>query len=171
MAVLGTLILIFIVTHMANFWYKMKVAKTIPLHVKELKVPGNPMMGGTEQKMDLYLTTSGNYVPADQVEIKNHTELFVKGVDLKMGEGYADLYTVVITFFSKENSLGLMYLILYVVSMGVLGFHLWHGFGSAFQSLGLSNRNVRGAIATIGKTFAVVVSLAFAIIPIILYTR
>lgn len=171
MAVLGTLILIFIVTHMANFWYKMKITQTIPLHVKELKVPGNPMMGGAEQKMDLYLTTSGNYVPADQVEIKNHTELFVKGVDLKMGEGYKDLYTVVITFFSKENSLGLVYLILYVVSMGVLGFHLWHGFGSAFQSLGLSNRNVRGTIAIIGKSFAVIVSLAFAIIPIILYTR
>lgn len=171
MAVLGTLILIFIVTHMANFWYKMKIAQTIPLHVKELKMPANPMMGGGEQKMDLYLTTSGNYIPADQVEVKNHTELYVKGVDLKMGEGYKDLYTVVVTFFSKANELGLMYLILYVVSMLVLGFHLWHGFGSAFQSLGLSNRKVRGTIALVGKTFAVVVSLAFAIIPIILYSR
>lgn len=171
MAVLGTLILVFIVTHMANFWWKAKITQDIPLHTKEITLPGNPMMGGQEQKMNLYLTTSGDYVPVDQLEVKHKTELYAKGVDLKMGEGYKDLYTVVIKFFSKENSLGLVATALYALSMLVLAFHLWHGFASAFQSLGVRHKRYTPAIELIGKLFAVIVPIAFAIIPIILYMR
>ena len=38
MAVLGSLILVFIVTHMANFWWKMKISEEIPLHTYKLKI-------------------------------------------------------------------------------------------------------------------------------------
>lgn len=175
MAILGTLILVFIVTHMANFWWKAKVTGDIPLHSKEIVVPGNPMMGGGEQKMSLYLTTSGSYVPADQVDIKNKTEFYAKGFDLKMGEGYKDLYTVVMNFFGKSNpgepvnDMALVAVIGYVLSMFVLMFHLWHGFSSAFQSLGLNHRKYNGIIAFTGKAFAVIVPLAFAIIPIMIF--
>jgi succinate dehydrogenase / fumarate reductase cytochrome b subunit len=171
MAVLGTLILVFIVTHMANFWWKAKITQDIPLHTKEITLPGNPMMGGQEQKMNLYLTTAGDYVPVDQLEVKHKTELYAKGIDLKMGEGYKDLYTVVIKFFSKENSLGLVATALYALSMLVLAFHLWHGFASAFQSLGVRHKRYTPAIELIGKLFAVIVPIAFAIIPVILYMR
>lgn len=168
MAILGTIVLVFIVTHMANFWYHMKVAKDLPLHVKELSVP-SPM--GGEQKISLYLTTSGSYIPKDQVDVKNGTEFYMKGVDLKMGDGYRDLYTVTTEFFSTKNTLGVMYLAFYVIAMFVLMFHLWHGFASAFQSLGLNHKRYNAIIGFVGKAFAVVICLAFAIIPIILYTR
>ena len=171
MAVLGTLILVFIVTHMANFWYRMKVAQDLPLHTKEITVPGNPMMGMAEQKMNLYLTTSGDYMPADQVDVKNVTEFYAKGIDLKMGEGYKDLYTLTVEFFSKNSDTGLIATILYVLAMAVLAFHLWHGFASAFQSLGLRNKRYAPTIELVGRIFAVLVPAAFAIIPIILYTR
>lgn len=169
MAILGTLILIFIVTHMANFWWKMKITQELPLHTKEISLP-NPMTGG-EQKLKLYLTTNGTYAAADQLEVKNHTELYAKDVDIKMGEGYKDLYTVTVEFFSKKNSLGLVATILYVLSMAVLAFHLWHGFASAFQSLGVRHKRYTPAIELIGKAFAVLVPLAFAIIPVVLYMR
>lgn len=173
MAILGTVVLVFIVTHMANFWWKAKVTGDIPLHTKEIVVPGNPMMGQPDQKMELYLTTSGNYMPIqkDQVVFKNHTEIYDKTFDIKMGEGYKDLHTVVMTFFSKENDLGLVYLIFYVVSMGVLAFHLWHGFASAFQTLGVRHKRYTPAINFVGKAFALLVPLAFAVIPVMIYMR
>lgn len=173
MAILGTVVLVFIVTHMANFWWKAKVTEDIPLHVKEIVVPGNPMMGQPDQKMELYLTTSGNYMPIqkDQVVFKNKTEIYDKTFDIKMGEGYKDLHTVVMKFFSKENELGLVYLIFYVVSMGVLAFHLWHGFASVFQTLGVRHKRYTPAINFIGKAFALLVPLAFAVIPVMIYMR
>ncbi len=174
MAILGTIVLVFIATHMANFWWKQKVTEDVPLHKKEITVPGNPMMGGgAEQKMELYLLTNGQYTPLqmDQVTIKDHTKIFDKQFDIQLGEGYKDLHTVVMTFFSKQNSLGVVYVAFYVLSMIVLGFHLWHGFASAFQSLGLNHKRYNGAIKFVGRAFAVLVSAAFAIIPIIIYVR
>lgn len=168
MAILGTVVLVFIVTHMANFWWHAKVAKDLPLHTKELTMP-NPM--GGEQTFSLYLTTQGTYIPKDQVDVKNGTDFYAKGVDVKMGEGYKDLWTITTEFFSEKNDLGVVYLIFYVVSMFVLMFHLWHGFASAFQSLGLNHKRYNTIIGFVGKAFAVIVPLAFAIIPIILFTR
>jgi succinate dehydrogenase / fumarate reductase cytochrome b subunit len=37
MAVLGTLILVFIATHMANFWWKVKFSQEIPLHTYKIE--------------------------------------------------------------------------------------------------------------------------------------
>lgn len=61
------------------------------------------------------------------------------------------------------------YVAIYVVSMAVLGFHLWHGFTSAFQTLGLNHPKYNPVIKFIGKAFAIVVPLLFAIIPIFMY--
>jgi succinate dehydrogenase / fumarate reductase, cytochrome b subunit len=175
MAILGTLILIFIVTHMANFWWKQKVTGDVPLHTKEIAVPGNPMMQTEEQKIKLYLTTNGTYIPSEGVEVKNHSELYAKEVDIKVGEGYKDLHTVVMNFFGHSeqgqptNEYALWAVILYVISMFVLMFHLWHGFGSAFQSLGLNHKKYNGLITFTGKAFSIVVPLAFAIIPVLIY--
>jgi succinate dehydrogenase / fumarate reductase cytochrome b subunit len=173
MAILGTIILVFIVTHMANFWWKQKITEDVPLHIKEITTPANPMMGGQEQKVQLYLLTSGNYAPINknEINIKNHTEFFDKQYGLKIGEGYKDLHTVVMTFFSKQNSQGLMYVLFYVISMAVLAFHLWHGFSSTFQSLGVNHSRYTGIIHSIGKVFAVGVSIAFAVIPVLIYLR
>lgn len=55
--------------------------------------------------------------------------------------------------------------ILYVVSFGLLGLHLWHGFQSSFQSMGVNNKYTAG-IKTFTKLFAVLVPLAFAFIAI-----
>ena len=59
----------------------------------------------------------------------------------------------------------------YIISMIVLGFHLWHGFSSAFQSLGLNHVKYNGLINVIGRIYAVAIPALYAIIPILLYLK
>jgi succinate dehydrogenase / fumarate reductase cytochrome b subunit len=58
---------------------------------------------------------------------------------------------------------------IYVVSMIALGFHLFHGFQSAFQSLGLRHPKYTPAIKAIGFVFWGLIPLGFAIIPLIFF--
>lgn len=120
MAVLGTIVLVFIVTHMQNFWWRMHFG-------------------------DMPTQT-------------------VNGQELK------DLHTVVLNFFDPAvNGMALAATALYVLGMCGLGFHLWHGFGSAFQSMGLRHEGYTPLIEKVGKAFAVVVPAAFASIPLYLF--
>lgn len=57
----------------------------------------------------------------------------------------------------------------YLVGLLALSFHLWHGFQSAFQTLGLSHKKYTPLIHGLGKVFSIVVPLAYAIIPIYYY--
>ena len=188
MAILGSAILIFIVLHMSSFWGKMHFDSSMPLHKTEVQLP-NPM-GGPGQTQEFYVTKNeGSYIPLQgfekntitgkaQYEIKNHTEFYIADTDLKMGEGYKDLHSLTLAYFGhdkekaaglKANEYALVAVILYVLAMAVLAFHLWHGFSSAFQSLGLSNNKYKPLISGAGKAFSVLIPLAFAVIPIILF--
>jgi succinate dehydrogenase / fumarate reductase cytochrome b subunit len=80
------------------------------------------------------------------------------------GEEVKDLYATVNMAYSN-----IWYVAVYVFSMLMLAFHLWHGFASAFQTLGMNHAKYNGAIAFVGKTFAVIVPLLFAIIPILMF--
>lgn len=108
MALLGTLILVFLVIHMKGFWYEM--------HWGEL------------------------------------------GVD---ADGNKDLYTLVAAAFAQP-----WYVALYVIMMGVLAFHLLHGFASSFQSLGLNHPRYTPIIKNVGVFFAVIIPIFFALIPV-----
>ncbi|MEN9302891.1 MAG: hypothetical protein RL264_1320 [Bacteroidota bacterium] len=171
MAILGTLILVFIATHMANFWYRMKIADDVPLHTFKMEST-NPMFANKDMKFYHTHVATTQPIPQDANTVEEKgTDLYLKGTNIKVGEGYKDLYTVVMTFFSKSNKFGLAGLIFYVISMIVLGFHLWHGFASAFQSLGLNHARYNGIIKLSGRAFAVLVPLLFAIIPIFIYAN
>lgn len=174
MAVLGTLILVFIVTHMVNFWAVMHFDEKMPLQTITVDAMG--------QKQDLYLTTNGGYQPVAQTAnsleeatkmnmstyIDNRTEFYNAQAKVKVGEGYKDLHKITVAFF-KNPKFGLIATLLYVLAMAVLGFHLWHGFQSAFQSLGLNNPNWTPKIKFFGKAFSVVVPILFAIIPLYIH--
>lgn len=77
------------------------------------------------------------------------------------GEEVKDLYSITAEAFSH-----LWYVALYVVSMLMLAFHLWHGFSSAFQTLGMNHLKYNNLINFIGKAFAIIVPALFALIPI-----
>ena len=59
--------------------------------------------------------------------------------------------------------------IVYVVACFSLFWHLLHGFQSAFRTLGVSNNRYIQPIKTIGFIYALVISLAFAMMPVSLY--
>mgnify|MGYP000968950318 FL=1 len=180
MAVLGTVILVFIATHMVNFWAKMHFDKNMPLMVKTIEIqPGMPQ--------DFYVGRStGQYYPVDQVGkegeviqaglpqkqlvIKNGTELYNPQVNVKMGDLYKDLHKLTLDFF-KDAKYGLFFTIGYVLAMIALAFHLWHGFQSAFQSIGVNSSKLTPVIKFFGKAFAIIVPLLFAIIPVILHFK
>jgi succinate dehydrogenase / fumarate reductase cytochrome b subunit len=53
--------------------------------------------------------------------------------------------------------------------MALLAFHLFHGFGSAFQTLGWNHVKYNPLIKTIGVAFAIIVPALFALIPVYMY--
>jgi succinate dehydrogenase / fumarate reductase cytochrome b subunit len=55
--------------------------------------------------------------------------------------------------------------ILYVVSFVLLSLHLWHGFASSFQSMGLNNKYTP-AIKSFTKAYALLIPLVFICIAI-----
>ena len=83
------------------------------------------------------------------------------GVD---ANGNKNLYAVVKAAYSQ-----VWYVAVYVVSMLILAFHLSHGFSSAFQTLGINHKKYTPFIKFLGKAFAIVVPLLFALIPIAMY--
>ncbi|MCR9171233.1 MAG: succinate dehydrogenase cytochrome b subunit [bacterium] len=193
MAILGTAILVFIIMHMANFWAKMHFEE-MPLHKVERTTEQEQVIdaqGTTTMYYDTssyYLTTKGDYLSVkafeDQEgrkasgEIRNETEFYDTRSELKVGEGYKDLHSLTLAFFGhdKENEADLpanefawLAVILYVLAMAVLGFHLWHGFASAFQTLGLNNEKYTPLLSGFGKAFSVLIPLGFAVIPVIIF--
>jgi succinate dehydrogenase / fumarate reductase, cytochrome b subunit len=75
-----------------------------------------------------------------------------------------DLYSVLVFNFSQ-----LWYVIVYVIAMAVLGFHLYHGFKSAFQTMGWKHKKYTPAVEFVGLLFAVIVPITFALMPIYIY--
>ena len=107
MAVTGSIILIFLVSHLATFFWRFNV---------------HDPMG---------LATHHQY------------------------------YGVVVYFFNMW-----WYSILYVVAMIFLGYHLNHGFQSAFQTFGWNHNRYFPTIKKIGMIYAIIMALGFASMPI-----
>lgn len=81
-----------------------------------------------------------------------------------LGHAVKDLYSRVSVAFQNP-----LIVIAYVVGQIVLAFHLWHGFGSAFITLGINNKKYTPIINFIGRAFSIIVPLGFAIIPILYF--
>jgi len=176
MALLGSIILIFIATHMVNFWGKMHFGE-IPLHTYKVSMPGQM---GQAQESSFYYTHDFSVQPIPVVKeiiVKNELELYIKNPEIKVGEGYKDLHSVVMGFFGKSangndvNELAWLAVLLYTISMVVLSFHLMHGFASAFQTLGLRHPRYTAIIKNVGLGFAIIVPAAFAAIPLYIFFK
>jgi succinate dehydrogenase / fumarate reductase, cytochrome b subunit len=81
------------------------------------------------------------------------------------GQEYKDLYRIVAFAFAQP-----VYVVFYILSMVALAFHLWHGFASAFQTLGLNHQKYNPIISFVGKAFAIIVPALFALIPIMMFS-
>jgi succinate dehydrogenase / fumarate reductase cytochrome b subunit len=122
MGILGTIILVFLATHMQNFWYTMHFDKDIPMQA------------------------------------------------VANGPALKDLYEVVTQFFNPaEHSLALLAVAFYLLAQVALAFHLYHGFESGFQSLGVNHPKYTPMIKRFGQLFSIAVPALFAVIPVYLY--
>ncbi|MEO1261377.1 MAG: succinate dehydrogenase cytochrome b subunit [Bacteroidota bacterium] len=117
MAILGTIMLVFILIHLYQFWLQMKLG-------------------------------------------------VVANVSYAGGPEIADLYEKVKVAFMNPG-----FVVFYVISMVVIAFHLWHGFQSAFQTLGLNHRKYTPFIQFLGKAYSILIPFGYAIIPIIFYLK
>jgi succinate dehydrogenase / fumarate reductase cytochrome b subunit len=91
-----------------------------------------------------------------------HVKTFKYGVYYDVpGGGERDLYRLVIEFFRNPVSV-----LFYEASLVLLGFHLWHGFTSAWESLGANHTRFTPAIIWTGRIFATVIGSGFLLIPL-----
>jgi succinate dehydrogenase / fumarate reductase cytochrome b subunit len=82
------------------------------------------------------------------------------------GVEYHNLYASMQDVFQN-----IFVVILYVLACGSLGYHLAHGFQSAFKTIGIHNKKYHAMISTIGYGFAILIPLAFAMMPISFYFK
>jgi succinate dehydrogenase / fumarate reductase cytochrome b subunit len=78
--------------------------------------------------------------------------------------GRPDVFRMVLSGF-QQFTISLMY----VGAMVALAFHLTHGIQSFFQTLGLNNDRTRPVITKAGTIAAIILSLGYVSIPIIIF--
>jgi succinate dehydrogenase / fumarate reductase cytochrome b subunit len=80
------------------------------------------------------------------------------------GKEYHNQYAEIIRIFQSP-----VVVVLYILGCISLLYHLMHGFQSAFRTLGLGNSRYMKLIKGTGFWFSVIVSLAFAMMPLSVY--
>ncbi|HEX6333973.1 MAG TPA: succinate dehydrogenase cytochrome b subunit [Flavisolibacter sp.] len=113
---------------------------------------------GTFILLYLVIHVSHFWVPSrvthDLEQVRYHgTTVEVHNLYLRMFEVFQEPWVVV----------------LYLVGVASLAFHLWHGFHSAFRSIGVHNRKYLGMLKVLGYGFTIIVSILFALMPVSMY--
>lgn len=111
MGILGTLLLLFLVIHLAHFWVGTKVA-------------------------------------------------------LYGGDRPHNLFEEMREVFSHEWVVGV-----YLIGVVALFWHLYHGFQSAFQTLGVNHKKYTPIINALGTGYSVIICILFALMPIAVYLQ
>lgn len=114
MLVLGSLVLVFLVMHVINFFYVIKF------------------------------------------DPHSMSSVVINGVEME------DTYSLVAGLFKSS----VVYCIAYVAGGLLLGFHLAHGFWSAFQTVGLANKVWIKRLQFVAKIYAIAIAVGFSIIPL-----
>jgi succinate dehydrogenase / fumarate reductase, cytochrome b subunit len=149
MAILGTILLVYLVVHMSDFWYRY--------HNEAL-----PYVKYTEQvatgHIDATMMDAGYSQEAKKVETFNEAA-GTRTVIVK------DLFTVV--SFAFQNILLVLF---YVLAMFAVAFHLIHGFQSAFQTLGWAHPKYTPLVKGIGTwIFGILIPIGYAAMPLYFY--
>jgi succinate dehydrogenase / fumarate reductase, cytochrome b subunit len=123
MGLLGTLLLIFLILHMAHFWS----------HSRLSWIPGI-------SPLEEYTAEGG----------KQMHNLYIL-----MQEVFEQLWVVIV----------------YTLAMVSLGYHLLHGFQSAFQTFGINHKKYTPIINALGVGYSIIIPLIFALMPILMYLK
>lgn len=93
--------------------------------------------------------------------VVTHLVTFKFGAYYETPGGIRDLYRLQLEVFSSPG-----YVAFYIVAMGVIVFHLWHGGSSAMQSFGVNSPTWTPRLQWTGRGLAVILGLGFAILPV-----
>ncbi len=74
-----------------------------------------------------------------------------------------NIFQIAVAVFSQP-----VYLVIYLVSMIILGFHVRHGLWSAFQTVGANHPKYMPFIEKLSIVFAVIVAIGFGSLPLII---
>lgn len=78
---------------------------------------------------------------------------------------YHNLYAEMLNVFQGNP----LIVLLYVIGCISLAYHLMHGFESSFRTIGVHNNRYLKMLRYTGRAFAIIVSVAFAMMPISMY--
>src|ERR1700743_795470 len=147
MGLLGAVLLLFIVIHMSDFWYRYKFGGSMTY--KEYRTD---LSSGVTQSVE-FSPTSPNF--ENSLQTQNNFEIVrVKDLHARVQESFSQLW----------------YVIFYVIAMVAVSFHLLHGFQSAFRTLGWVHQKYTPIVEFIGTWFfAVIIPLGFAAMPVVYY--
>lgn len=90
-----------------------------------------------------------------------HVRTFKYGPEYETASGVRDLYRLEMENFSNPLTVAF-----YVLSMIIVGAHLWHGVSSAFQSLGADHPAVTSRVLLLGKLSAIGIAGGFIVITL-----
>ena len=142
MGILGTILFVFIVVHMSNFWYTYHWGE-IPFI--EYRVDQNTSISTSKE------IPAAEYI--DYVSYVDNGEEIIKSKDLYKAVAFSFQQWWIVAF--------------YVLAMAALSFHLIHGFQSAFQTLGWNHSKYKPLINFVGIwVFSVLIPIGFAAIPV-----
>ena len=147
MGLLGSILFLFLVIHMSDFWYRYKYTSSI--NYKEYRTD---LSSGITQSVE-FTPTSADF--ENSVQTVNNFEIVrVKDLHARVQESFSQLW----------------YVIFYVIAMVAVSFHLLHGFQSAFRTLGWVHRKYTPIVEFIGTwLFAVIIPLGFAAMPVVYF--
>jgi succinate dehydrogenase / fumarate reductase cytochrome b subunit len=147
MGLLGSILFLFIVIHMSDFWFSYKYTDRVGY--KEYRTD---LSSGNTQSVD-FVPSSKNF--ENSVSTENNIEIVrVKDLHARVASSFTNIW----------------YVIFYVIAMVAVSFHLKHGFQSAFRTLGWVHRKYTPIVEFIGTWFfAVIMPIGFALMPIVYY--
>ena len=89
---------------------------------------------------------------------------YAKMVTMLDGQQVHDVYKMVVVGFSSGPIV-----LIYIVGLFLLTFHLSHGIGSLFQTLGVTNRRIRHTYELAGRGLAWALYFGYISIPVSIY--
>lgn len=93
--------------------------------------------------------------------VVSHLFTFKFGTYYETPEGIRDLYRLQVEIFTNPG-----YVAFYLVAMGVIFFHLWHGLSSAAQSLGIDHPHWTPRFLVLGRVLTAAIAGGFFMLPI-----
>jgi succinate dehydrogenase / fumarate reductase cytochrome b subunit len=144
-----------VVLHVWAAWslYQESERARATKYVKHAKIQANPAA--------LYIRVGGTIIFIFIILHLMHFTWGVPGVhpDFKWDDAYHNLVAGFQSYYYLPA-------IFYLVAMVALGFHLYHGTWSMFQTLGLNNQNYTKPLRTLALILAIVIAGGFAMVPL-----